>query len=117
MAIIIDTMQWVEIIDAVTTNTGHAEKLVEYAALELLGRNYCENAGNHDPEEIENFLTSYIEDHWQGNYDGTPEELHEILTGNPPPRYFDAAQWQYDLECDGWNFGEISPEKFAAFRP
>lgn len=107
--------QWQNVIDAIAMDEAHDKKLIE-TAINVCGRSWFE-AVSHSLEDLHHNITGYIENHWQGNYDGTPEELHEILTGNPPPRYFDAEQWQHDLECDGWDFAEISPDKYAAFRP
>lgn len=107
--------QWQNVIDEIAMDEAHDKELIE-TAINVCGRSWFE-AISHSLEDLHWNIIGYIEDHWQGNYDGTPEELHEILTGNPPPRYFDAEQWQYNLECDGWSFAEISPEKFAAFRP
>jgi hypothetical protein len=72
---------------------------------------------SQDLDDLYHNITHYLEKYLVGIYDGSTEELYNLITGNSMPHYFDGDQWQFDLECDGWNFERISLSHSAAFRP
>lgn len=107
--------QWQNVIDEIAMDEAHDKELIE-TAINVCGRSWFE-AVSHSLEDLHWNIIGYIEKHLVGIYDGSVEELYLIITGDTVPRYFDTEQWQYDLECEGWNFEPITLSHSAAFRP
>jgi hypothetical protein len=106
---------WQNVIEAVAEEENHTIELVE-AAVTICGRTWFEHQ-SQDAEDLHNAITAYITEYCHGTYNGSAEELYNLLTGESLPRYFDADQWQFDLECEGWNFEPVTLDTYAAFRP
>jgi hypothetical protein len=107
--------QWENVIGFIAADEAHDKELIE-TAINVCGRSWFESF-SQSLEDLHHNITGYLETSYIGTYDGSTEELYNLITGESVPRYFDAEQWQYDLECDGWSFEPVTLDTYAAFRP